>query len=27
VRAIAPLFETEVKGAAMLDRTGTYLFT
>ncbi len=26
VRAIAPLFETEVKGAPMLERTGTYLF-
>ena len=26
VRAIAPLFETEVKGAAMLERTSKYLF-
>ncbi len=27
VRAIAPLFETEVKGTAMLERTSKYLFT
>jgi hypothetical protein len=26
VRAIAPLFETEVKGTAMLERTSKYLF-
>ncbi len=26
VRAIAPLFETEVKGAAMLERTSKYVF-
>ena len=26
VRAIAPLFETEVRGAAMLERTSKYLF-
>jgi arsenite-transporting ATPase len=27
VRAIVPLFETEVKGAKMLNRTIEYLFT
>jgi hypothetical protein len=27
VRAIVPLFETEVKGAKMLTRTMEYLFT
>jgi arsenite-transporting ATPase len=27
VRAIIPLFETEVKGAKMLNRTIEYLFT
>ena len=26
VRAVIPLFETEVKGSAMLERMGTYLF-
>jgi hypothetical protein len=26
VRAIVPLFETEVKGAKMLNRTNEYLF-